>query len=79
VGNFGNGMINVYEVELERFRLRLEHEGAIGDVSGKPLVIDGLWAIAFAPEANGFHSNQLYFTAGPEEESHGLFGRLELP
>jgi hypothetical protein len=40
-------------------------------------VIDGLWAIAFGggATANG-PTNTLFFAAGPDEESHGLFGSL---
>jgi hypothetical protein len=43
----------------------------------KRIVIDGLWAIAFGlgGAANG-PTNTLFFAAGPDEESHGLFGSL---
>ena len=37
------------------------------------MVIDGLWALAFEEE------DELYFTAGPEDETHGLFGKLVFP
>jgi hypothetical protein len=42
-----------------------------------PVWIDGLWAITF-PDNNipGDNPNKLYFTAGPDDESHGLFGYL---
>ena len=49
-----------------------------GAAKNHALVIDGLWSIAFPPNAGGFDPKHLYFTAGPNEEEHGLFGRLEL-
>ncbi|HET6284805.1 MAG TPA: TIGR03118 family protein [Polyangia bacterium] len=76
VGNFGDGHINVYDLSLRQGRLEAGLEGALGDNSGKPLVIEGLWALAFGPGTSGFASNQLYFTAGPNEEKNGLFGSL---
>jgi uncharacterized protein (TIGR03118 family) len=79
VGNFGDGRINVYELDTFGHHVRAEHEGVLGDMSGAPLVIEGLWAIGFAPDAGGFSSRQLYFTAGPNDEQDGVFGRLELP
>ena len=52
----------------------------IGPLKGtdkKVIRIDGLWGIAFGggAAANG-PTNTLFFAAGPEEESHGLFGSL---
>src|SRR5262249_40628716 len=44
--------------------------------SGKQIRIDGLWALAFGNGTTAGDKNALYFTAGPEEESHGLFGSL---
>ncbi|HEY4787025.1 MAG TPA: TIGR03118 family protein, partial [Bacteroidales bacterium] len=70
IGNFGDGHINVYD-ELEGEYLRtLKH-------NGMPVWIDGLWAITF-PDNNipGDNPNKLYFTAGPDDESHSLFGYL---
>ena len=40
---------------------------------GQAIIIDGLWTIMFG---NGGDRNMLYFTAGPNDESDGLFGRL---
>jgi len=39
-------------------------------------VIDGLWAISPGNDTLAGSSHLLYFTAGPDEESHGLFGVL---
>jgi uncharacterized protein (TIGR03118 family) len=79
VGNFGDGHINVFQLSLGGLQLRADFEGFIGDDTGQPLVIDGLWALAFPPNAGGFDPNNLYFAAGPNDEESGLFGRLVLP
>jgi uncharacterized protein (TIGR03118 family) len=71
VGNFGSGKIASFDAK-GRFRGLLEgrHE--------RPLVIDGLWGLAFGNGGSGGRTNTLYFTAGPEGESHGLFGGIDL-
>jgi uncharacterized protein (TIGR03118 family) len=70
VGNFGDGHINVYEEFEGEFLRQLKNYGS-------PVWIDGLWALTF-PDNNvpGDDLNKLYFTAGPNDESHGLFGYL---
>ena len=78
VGNFGDGRINAYALGRGDGRDPLRHQGWLGDANGKPLSIDGLWAIAFAPDAGGQSSSSLHFTAGPQGESHGLYGRLDV-
>ena len=67
IGNFGDGRINVYDVE-GRFL------GPLKD-GGHPIKIDGLWALE--NEVPLADPAQLFFTAGPAEESHGLFGYLQ--
>jgi uncharacterized protein (TIGR03118 family) len=69
IGNFGNGRINAFDSRSGRF------EGALRDKHGRKLSIDGLWALEFG---NGVISNRnsLLFTAGPDDESHGLFGAI---
>ena len=47
IGNFGDGMINIYNLSLKGLHVDARWEGALGDTSGKPLVIDGLWALDF--------------------------------
>ena len=70
VGNFGDGRINAYDLVSGRF---------VGQLRGqdhRPLEIEGLWGLAFG---NGFAAqsvNTLYFTAGPGDEAHGLYGRI---
>jgi uncharacterized protein (TIGR03118 family) len=70
VGNFGNGEINAYNATTGTFI------GTLDGADGNPLVIDGLWALTIGNGAAGGSPNTLYFTAGPDGESHGLFGSL---
>jgi uncharacterized protein (TIGR03118 family) len=65
IGNFGDGHINVYNKSGD-FKGQLKEKG-------KALTIPGLWAITFDNVAP-VDPNKLYFTAGPDEETHGLFG-----
>ena len=71
VGNFGDGHINGFDRTTARFR------GQLGDGSGHPIAIEGLWALRFGNAGPNFDSNTLYFTAGPDDETHGLFGSLK--
>jgi len=74
IGNFGDGRINAYEPKKDG---RFEFAGQLRTRDHKRLVIDGLWALQFgkgAP-ANG-PTSTLFFTAGPDDESHGLFGTI---
>ncbi|OLD99445.1 MAG: TIGR03118 family protein [Actinobacteria bacterium 13_1_20CM_4_69_9] len=72
VGNFGNGQINAYEETAAGF----EHRGTLRDSSGQKLVIDGLWALEFGNAGANGDPGTLFFTAGPDDESHGLFGTI---
>ena len=72
VGNFGDGQINAYEETASGF----EHRGTLRDASGQKLVIDGLWALELGNAGSNGTPDQLFFTAGPNEESHGLFGMI---
>jgi hypothetical protein len=44
--------------------------------NGIAISISGLWAITF-DSVSPADPNVLYFTAGPNEESHGIFGYLK--
>jgi len=69
VGNFGDGHINVYSEDARYLGQLQSHNQTI--------VIDGLWALSFAPStATAIDPNRLYFTAGPKNESDGIFGYL---
>ena len=72
VGNFGDGQINAYEETAGGF----EHRGTLRDPSGQKLAIDGLWALEFGNAGSNGSPDVLFFTAGPNDESHGLFGTI---
>jgi hypothetical protein len=49
------------------------------DKTGNAIVIDGLWGIAFGTGSFlAGPTKVLYFTAGPEHETHGMFGSIKL-
>ena len=70
VGNFGDGHINIYDPTTHAFL------GQVVGANNQPLAIDGLWAISPGNDASAGSSHMLYFTAGPNNETHGLFGVL---
>ena len=66
VGNFKDGHINAFD----------EHGhfiGALRDAHGAPVWIEGLWGLSFGGGARS-SPESLYFTAGPDDESNGVFG-----
>src|SRR5437667_329269 len=71
VGNFGNGAISAYDPNSGAFL------GHLQDQNGRVLSIDGLWMITFGNGVSTGPTNTLFFTAGIDDESHGLFGRLD--
>ena len=73
VGNFGDGQINAYE-ELPNGHFA--HRGELRSADGGSISIDGLWALQFGKGGNNGPAGTLFFTAGPDEETHGLFGSI---
>jgi len=72
IGNFGDGRINAFNSNGDFLGQLRAH--------GNPIVIDGLWGIAFATSASAaqhIDPNFLYFAAGPDDETHGLFGYIK--
>jgi uncharacterized protein (TIGR03118 family) len=74
VGNFGNGQINAYEQLADG---TFVHRGKLRNASGQGIAIDGLWALEFGNGSVAGPTDSLFFTAGPDEEEHGLFGKIE--
>ena len=67
IGNFGDGRISIYDPS-GNFQGQLSK-------GGNPISIDGLWEITFEDAAiQGSNPNVLFFTAGPADETHGVFG-----
>lgn len=72
VGNFGDGFLNAFDFDSGEFL------GRVSDTDGSPIRIPGVWAIQFGLGVAGSSSTTLFFTAGPGDEQHGLFGRLTI-
>jgi len=68
IGNFGDGRINAYD-RSGRFLDTLE------DANGEPIVIDGLWTLTQGGGRNS-SPDTMFFTAGPNHETDGLFGKI---
>lgn len=74
VGNFGDGRITAFRMtDTGQF----VEAGQLTDRNGATLSIDGLWGIGFGNGAASGPTTTLYFAAGPDGESHGLFGRID--
>ena len=77
-GTEASGTISAYDLATGKFL------GLVEDATGKPLAINGLWAISQGNSATASSSDpagapgaELYFTAGPNHGSGGLFGYLK--
>lgn len=73
VGNFGDGRINAFSADAL-------NPGFLGQLEYKPsnpVEIDGLWGLIVGNNGSAGSSSKLYFSAGPDDETHGLFGVLE--
>jgi len=71
VGNFGDGRINAYDPATGLYL------GQLRGVNGRPIAIDGLWSLRFG-NGNAAKTNELIFSSGPDDEAHGLLGKLVL-
>ncbi len=70
IGNFGDGRIHAFDPQTG------EVLGVLRGTDGGPLEIDGLWALIVGdPVAGGTES--VWFSAGPDDEQHGLLGLLQ--
>jgi hypothetical protein len=69
VCNFGDGRIHAFDPQSG------EVLGILRGMSGKPLAIDGLWALLVGDAVAG-GPDAVWFSAGPDDESHGLLGIL---
>jgi uncharacterized protein (TIGR03118 family) len=71
VGNFGNGHIHAFDPRTGRLVSTLRGS------NGKPITIDGLWGLLPGNGASAA-STDVWFSAGPDGEAHGLLGLLKL-
>ena len=72
IGNFGDGMIHAYDPQSGA------EAGALMQKNGTPILIPGLWGIAFGNGLNAQPSNTLFFAAGPNQGLNGEYGRLDV-
>ncbi|MFL6709523.1 MAG: TIGR03118 family protein [Massilia sp.] len=72
VGNFGDGKINAFDPNTGAWM------GALSKADGNPVVIDGLWGLAFGNGVSAQPVTTLFYTAGPGDEAHGAYGRLDI-
>jgi uncharacterized protein (TIGR03118 family) len=71
VGNFGDGTIDAFDLKHHD-----KFVGKLTDASGKPIAIPELWELIPGNGGQGGDPNAIYFTAGLQDEMHGLFGSL---
>lgn len=69
VGNFGDGRIHAFNPTT------LSFDGTLRAPGGKAVAIDGLWALLPGNGTEG-STHDVLFTAGPQDEAHGLLGLL---
>jgi len=74
VGNFGDGTINAFQRESDG---DFEFDGTLQRRNGTVMSIQGLWALRFGNGDAAGPRTSLFFTAGPNDEQHGLFGKIE--
>jgi len=69
--NLNNGTINAFNAVTGQFL------GTMKDTTGKVILIDQLWAIDFGGgTSNNGATNELFFTAGPDNNLAGTFGSI---
>jgi len=71
IGNFGDGRINAYDLASG------ERLGSLRMPDGKSVSIEGLWGMQFGNGLMNQPVNTLFFAAGPGDEEHGLYGRID--
>ena len=66
VGNFGDGTINAFNGS--------SFVGQLQATNGSTLSIPGLWALTQGNGSSSGSSSDIYFTAGPQNQTNGLIG-----
>jgi uncharacterized protein (TIGR03118 family) len=70
VGNFGDGTIDAFNLSNDKF------VGKLDGVDGKPITIGDLWALTPGNGGSAGSKGEVFFTAGVQDESFGLFGAI---
>jgi uncharacterized protein (TIGR03118 family) len=72
VSNFGDGTIAAFDPDTLAF------VDFLRDAGGDVIAIEGIWGLQFGNGESLGEAHRLYFAAGPEDETAGLFGSLEV-
>jgi uncharacterized protein (TIGR03118 family) len=79
VGNFGDGRINAFRQKGAGW----SYDGTLHNPNGKPVVVNGLWALAFGNGGTAGPADSLFFASGPHDwlgetelGVHGLLGSI---
>jgi uncharacterized protein (TIGR03118 family) len=72
VGDFGDGQIHAFDPVSGM------HAGVLMRSDGSIIAIDGLWGLAFGNGLNAQPTTTLFFAAGPANETHGAYGRIDV-
>jgi uncharacterized protein (TIGR03118 family) len=72
VANFGDGTVAAFDMKTGNF------EGYLRDRDTHIISIDGIWGLAFGNGVSLGDANALYYTAGPNTEQDGEFGRIDV-
>jgi uncharacterized protein (TIGR03118 family) len=70
IGNFGDGTVQAFDLANGN------RVGALRTSPGRPIVIPVLWGMAFGNGILNQPTNVLFFAAGPNFGSGGLYGRI---
>jgi uncharacterized protein (TIGR03118 family) len=70
VGNFRSGWIAAFNGFTHKFL------GFVKNPDDSLMFIDGLWSLTFGNDGTAGPANTLFFTAGPNGETDGLFGTI---
>ena len=63
--------VSAFDLDTGDFR------GLLRTANHRAVSIEGLWGLAFGNGVLGQPTNALFFTAGPGDEAHGLYGRID--
>jgi len=74
VGNLFDGTINAFQLSSNGDTGSFV--GQLDGTNGNPISIDGLWALNVGNNGGSGSSSRVYFSAGPQGGTNGLFGSL---
>jgi uncharacterized protein (TIGR03118 family) len=70
VSSFADGTTTAFDYKTKK---AIDY---VRDDTGKPLLVDGIWGTLFGNGASLGDTDALYFAAGPENATDGVFGKL---